>query len=257
MDSEDRLKNISEAFPDLPWNMTREQEEEHRKQRKERLEKEGVPQVCVCPVCKEESQPRSPQIVLPENSRMIEKCPRCKDQERKERDRRAFEDNFYNQIPPRYRAVGPPTNQDGLSGTCTMIYGGYGTGKTYEAYALCKDLYFSGSIKTFRIMTELELLSNLKEGYSSNSFGLRLKGFKDCDFLVVDEVGKNISTDFNRAYLFEILNHRYEWMKKTILICNAKNKDEIRKIVPPAVIDRYREKVIEFTGTSRRYRNEN
>ena len=81
----------------------------------------------------------------------------------------------------------------------------------------------------------------------------KIKQYKEIDLLILDEAGKNNDSDFNKAQLFGILNHRYDWEKKTILICNAKTKEEIRELLPTATLDRFRECVVEMNGSSKRY----
>ncbi|MCP4354464.1 MAG: ATP-binding protein, partial [Proteobacteria bacterium] len=85
------------------------------------------------------------------------------------------------------------------------------------------------------------------------TFDSRVESFKNVDLLIVDEMGKNNDSDFNKAQIFEILNHRYDWEKKTILICNCEEKKELYEILSHAILDRFREEIILMDGVSKRY----
>ena len=162
-------------------------------------------------------------------------------------------DNALDQIPIRFREVGPAHDQM-KDAICSIIWGGFGTGKTWAAYALVKELLISGEIKSFRVLTEVGLINEIKAGFTDGTFNNRMKDLETVDLLVVDEIGKSNDTDFNKAQLFEILNNRYNWMRRTVLICNADTKDKVKEIIPTATLDRFREVVIEMSGKSRRYR---
>lgn len=161
---------------------------------------------------------------------------------------------FNSKIPPRFRAVGELSNPVLKESTCSIVWGGFGTGKTWECYALCKELYLSREIHSFKVVTEVEMMNELKAGFSDGSFDKRVKSYQDIGLLIIDEVGKANDSDFNKSQIFEILNYRYNWMKKTVLICNAEKKEELFKVFStPATLDRYRETVIHMSGKSRRY----
>lgn len=187
-------------------------------------------------------------------------CQECKLDREKEEKRKAIElkrikriEEFENILPPRYRGkLGVVLNDKLLTSTCSIVWGGFGTGKTWECYTLAKNLIESEEIKTFRLLTEIDLLNNLKSDF--DYMDDKISYYKNLDLLIIDEAGKNNDSDFNKAQLFGILNHRYDWEKKTVLICNAKSKEEIRELLPTAILDRFRECVVEMNGQSKRYK---
>ncbi len=189
-----------------------------------------------------------------------DECKDCRDtreakekKQRKEAYQRQLVAEFDEKIPPRYRGkLTTPINEILITSTCSIIWGGFGTGKTWEAYTVAKELMRSSEIKTFELMTEVDLLNSLKDNFDDMHY--KISKYKNIDLLILDEAGKNNDSDFNKAQLFGILNHRYDWEKKTILICNAKTKEEIRELLPTATLDRFRECVVEMTGQSRRYK---
>ncbi len=186
-------------------------------------------------------------------------CHECKikndEKEQKLKKEKAINDRiaqFDSSIPPRYRGkLKSPINKELLGSTCSIVWGGFGTGKTWECYTVAKELMTKGEIKSYKLLTEIDLLNDLKDGFDEMNY--KIDRYKSMDLLILDEAGKNNDSDFNKAQLFGILNHRYDWEKKTILICNAKTKEEIRTLLPTATLDRFRECVIEMTGKSKRY----
>jgi len=166
-----------------------------------------------------------------------------------EKRAKAFEDS----LPTRYSGnLEKPKNISLVEANCSILWGGFGTGKTWEAYSVIKELVLSGTVKTYDLKTEIGIMIDLKDNFDNMSS--KIKRYQNVDILVVDEIGKNNVSDFNKSMLFEILNYRYDWMKKTILICNADSKDTVRSLLPDAILDRYRENTIEMGGKSRRYR---
>jgi DNA replication protein DnaC len=170
-----------------------------------------------------------------------------------ERIERLKKEYLTKKIPPRYSNIEEPMHSDVVNAYCSIMYGGFGTGKTWEAYSIARKLYLEGIVNNFELVTEIGLLNELKAGFNDGSFNERVSKYKNIDLLIVDEIGKSNDTDFNKSLLFEILNHRYDWLKKTILICNAKEKKELFDLMPTATIDRFRECIVFMDGKSRRY----
>ena len=155
-------------------------------------------------------------------------------------------------LPPRFRGkIKDPINDRLLDSTCSIIHGDFGSGKTWESYSVARKLLEIGLIKKFKLITEVSLLNDLKDNFEYMSS--KIDYYNNLDLLIIDESGKNQDTVFNKAQLFDILNHRYEWEKKTILICNTKKKEDLYSLFPTAILDRFRECVVEMTGSSKRY----
>ena len=144
-----------------------------------------------------------------------------------------------NSFPPKFRGVKP---EDAPAFRSGILWGNFGTGKTWAMYGAA--LEFPGS---WEIKTEFSLIQDIRFGESN-----RLEYYKRVGFLGVDEFGKINETGLSRAAIFEILNYRYEWEMETLIIVNAKTKDEVREIIPADILDRYRANVLEFKGRSRR-----
>jgi DNA replication protein DnaC len=163
-----------------------------------------------------------------------------------------------NEIPYRFVSVKPYDgieDPNGLIGfDCSIIFGNYGTGKTWLAYSLVKELKDANDIEDFELLTEVALISSIKAGFKDNTADKILEHYQTIDLLVVDEMGKSNDTEFTKSQLFEILNYRYNWMKRTVLICNAVDKSELSQILNPGIYDRYRGNIVEMTGATRRHK---
>jgi len=174
------------------------------------------------------------------------------DQKESEYKRKRLSEKFENEIPPRYRGkLTSPINKKLLTANCAIIFGDFGTGKTWEAYTVAKEMFNNEDIKSFKMITEVGLLNELKADFDSMAWNIN--HYENLDLLIIDESGKNNDSQFNKAQLYEILNHRYDWERKTILICNATTKQELIDLFPTATLDRFRECVVEMNGKSKRY----
>lgn len=138
-------------------------------------------------------------------------------------------------------------------GNPTLIFfGNFGTGKTHAAYALAHHLILSGEIRTFRVLRAFKLMMEIKSGFSSGDYDKRFDKIVNTGLLVIDEYGKNSGSDFEESVMYEIISARYEAGRRTVIIVNAKDREEVRKAIRPDVLDRFRSGATEFDGKSRR-----
>jgi len=162
-----------------------------------------------------------------------------------------------NEIPYRFMGVeayGEDDEQCLISSECSIIFGNYGTGKTWLAYSVIKTLIDCGDYSDFELLTEVELITTIKDGFKDNTANDRIERFKEVDLLVIDEMGKSPDKEYSKSQIFEILNYRYNWIKRTILICNASEKKELQGILSPGIYDRYRGNIVEMSGATRRHK---
>ena len=181
-------------------------------------------------------------------------CQSCREAMEREAESRLKEHLFLNSIPPKYREVKKPLYKNIVDSTLSIVYGEYGTGKTWEAYAILKSLYLSGKVETYKMFTELGLTKYLKSGFRDETFDIKIEECKNCDLLIIDEYAKGTDTEFNMSHVYDILNYRYDWDKKTILICNATTIEELYKLITGAILDRFRECIVHIGGKSKRYK---
>lgn len=199
-----------------------------------------VPVLYQCSVCGAESVDESQEYPEGSVARIIE----CDDCLRKREDSQR-NDDYMKMVPKRYRqAMTFEGEQALLEKDCSLIYGPYGTGKTWTAYALARRLYMDRTIGKFLIVREAKLLQDVRGGLGYQ--------YESCDLLVIDEYGKGSNTEFAKAEIFNIIDARYDEMRRTVLICNAKDEKELVEAVPFAVLDRYRQNIVFIGGQSRR-----
>lgn len=95
------------------------------------------------------------------------------------------------------------------------IYGGVGRGKTFEASALAKEFSAAGYSVVFA--TVPDMLSSIQETYGNNdSTMVKTARYTTCDILVLDDMGKESSSQWAVGMLFQIINARYENLKSMV-----------------------------------------
>lgn len=135
------------------------------------------------------------------------------------------------------------------SGTGLYIEGTNGTGKTHLAAAIALQLIEQGIPVICK--TSSDLLTDIKKTYDSEGANEAevLDIYKRVDLLVIDDLGKELCSDWSMSTLYSILNDRYEDMKPTIVTTNYNGKDLERALTPKgcdntkivAIISRLRE----------------
>lgn len=229
----------------MPWEMTPEEAEEQRKRLDAEYDAEEarkVPKKITCKKCGKIRYDNDERI-YPEENGFFKTCGNCKKREEYEKRLEAFMLN----VPKIHREdLNFNNNKSLLTERNAILYGDYGTGKSYTAYAIAKELYLNKKIERFEIVREITIINKLRSDPLSGTH------YKNVDFLVIDEFGKVNDTDFTKAQIFDIIDERNDWDRKTLLICNAKDDSELNKIISDAIKDRYKNCVIKLTGESRR-----
>ena len=129
-----------------------------------------------------------------------------------------------------------------------MLFGAIGTGKTYISCAFALELIIK-SQKSIKYITEYDLLSLFFEKKYKE-----FRRFRECQILILDEIGKRVLADWQRVQLEELLSHRYNEMLPTVYITNLEQSD-FRAFFDSRLADRLRENRLErfaFDGGSLR-----
>ena len=136
-----------------------------------------------------------------------------------------------------------------VSGDGLYIEGPNGTGKTHLAAAIALQLIASGVPVVCK--TAGDLLADVKNAFDNGavSEAVILRAYKDADLLVIDDLGKEMCTDWSMSTLYAILNDRYEDLKPTIITTNYGADDLIAALTPKgndgakakAIVSRLRE----------------
>ena len=176
--------------------------------------------------------------------------------------------NLLRGFPKRYEDA-PPAGGDGWlanyskalavtdSGGITILYGGYGTGKTRMAWEVARahkskrpnigtgGIGWSTITKKRPMLytTAMNLFTSIKSCYSSNSQKSEkevIQEYCEAALLVIDEVQVRAETKFEDDKLTAIIDARYAADMPTILISNY-TWEKLASTLSPAVIDRIEE----------------
>lgn len=126
------------------------------------------------------------------------------------------------------------------TGRSVVLTGAEGTGKSHLAVGILRHVIEKGG--TARYTTVAEFMARLRTSY--NHSGETEKSIFDdvtkCDFLCLDEIGKNTGTAFDCSQFFRVIERRHADCKPTVLVSNLA-RDAFLAFVGPAIADRLRE----------------
>lgn len=141
------------------------------------------------------------------------------------------------------------------NGTGLIFSGRAGSGKTHLACSIAWSVIEQGGSAQFA--TVAEVMRQVKSSFSKDSTTSeqdQIDHFSGIQLLILDEVGMDYGTDFNKALIFEILNKRYENMLPTILLTNL-DAPALVEYMGERLVDRMREgggRMVSFTWDSYR-----
>lgn len=99
-----------------------------------------------------------------------------------------------------------------------LIFGGTGSGKTYVLHALANE-------KRLAVDNFVELLTQFRDYIQKGIYNQELKEYSNQEYLLIDDIGAEKTTDFVLEFLYLLTNSRYENMKRTVLTTNLSIKD--------------------------------
>ena len=112
-----------------------------------------------------------------------------------------------------------------------LFYGLAGTGKTFLINCIAKELmdsfhsviYLSAS-QFFDLMAKEVFRQDSDSVYKN----VGINDLKNCDLLIIDDLGTELTNSFTETYLFEVLNERLIHQKSTIISTNL-NLEEFQE----------------------------
>jgi DNA replication protein DnaC len=142
------------------------------------------------------------------------------------------------------------------TGRCLLFVGRPGTGKTHLAVGIGLRI-MGAENRTVLFTTVMRAIRRVKDSWAKDSTETESQAIAALtypDLLILDEVGVQFGSDFERNIMFDVLNERYEKRRPTILLSNL-SKDELVGFLGERVFDRMREdggKFIPFDWDSHR-----
>lgn len=132
-----------------------------------------------------------------------------------------------------------------------LMIGGTGLGKTHMSSAVAKcviekgfDVFYTGAID---MLSQFEY--NRFRNYSSDENEM-INRYFDCDLLIVDDLGTELTNQFSVSTLYNLINVRLS-RKKPMIISTNLSKDEIKKRYTDRITSRIFGEffVLPFVGT--------
>ncbi len=111
-----------------------------------------------------------------------------------------------------------------------LFIGRPGLGKTFLCHSIAKDLLQLGKSVIYQSAPDLmDLVRKYKFDFDNEEQGSEaLKDIYECDLLIIDDLGTELSTQFSGLVIYNILNKRLTKSKKIIIATNL-DVDEIMK----------------------------
>lgn len=181
-----------------------------------------------------------------------------------------FNINIFPDEPFEGESISPRENMKRISSICVdfvnnfddrndenlLFYGSTGLGKTFMSNCIAKALLDMNKIVIYQTAFKiLEIIERRRFGRDANRFeDYEYDLLFDCDLLIIDDLGTELSNAFTNAEIFNIVNTRLLGGKKTIISTNLTPK-EISDTYTDRVFSRVLEKFIplKFYGPDLRY----
>lgn len=141
------------------------------------------------------------------------------------------------------------------TGRSVILCGLPGTGKTHIAIGVGLHVINHGHSVVFA--TVQRIMRRFKESWRKDSEDTETQVMEDLtapDLLIIDEIGVQFGSEFEKNAMFDILNTRYENRRPTIMLSNLTQK-EVNAFLGDRIFDRLREdggKCIPFDWASHR-----
>lgn len=127
------------------------------------------------------------------------------------------------------------------TGRSAIFCGKPGTGKTHLSIGIA--LAIMGTGKSALFTTVQRMVRRMKETFRKDSEDSErdvLNMLTYPDLLIIDEIGVQFGSDFEKNLMFDILNERYEDRKPTLLLSNL-TAQEVKAFLGERIYDRLRE----------------
>jgi DNA replication protein DnaC len=154
------------------------------------------------------------------------------------------------QIPPRYINASFNNFQPQSEGQSVLVrelmkkhcsailFGKNSTGKTHIAFSMVHHLAEKGIASKY--IRAPDLFNIVRGSFSDKSLEKVIEDLKTVTYLIIDEVDKKFGSQTEFLSLHQIIDHRYNYEKHTMLITNSE-KEELIDVIGLASFDRVSE----------------
>ena len=122
-----------------------------------------------------------------------------------------------------------------------LFSGNTGLGKTFLSASIAKVVSEKGFSVVYdtavSVMEAFELQKFDRSGDGSAEIASRVRRYMDCDLLILDDLGTEMTTNFTQSALYTLVNGRLLRDKKTIITTNL-GEAEMRKRYTPQIVSR-------------------
>lgn len=176
---------------------------------------------------------------------------------------------FLHIVPRLYRNASVKDFSDGArksiitpileTGLSCILYGGNGVGKTHLAWALFREFRYEGT--TSWLSTLSALLSDISTKaitYKRSAIDIiEASMVRQLQVLLIDECDKTDIEGSAFKNFSHLINRRYEEGLQTVLLCNAIDKEELKRKLGDSIVSRFSSdawvaKVIPLLGDDKR-----
>lgn len=169
---------------------------------------------------------------------------KAEEEERAAEEREARLDAFERTVPLRYRGARlsdfPPAPfvarlAEGEDGG--LILGPNGIGKTRLAWALARHWMEAEWPCTVEVRSAADILSEVKSTAGDWRETVRER-YGSCRHLVLDEIDKVRGSESDQELLFALIDERYQWMRQTVAMGNARSAEEMIGLIGNSIYSR-------------------
>jgi DNA replication protein DnaC len=121
-----------------------------------------------------------------------------------------------------------------------LMVGPTGTGKNHVAWSIAKEVSGYLAPDKIRVANCSDIIRELRESWRSpeaESEVKRLRFYRELELLVIDEVSRHALYGEPSRHLYDLVNHRQEWLRPTILTSNE-DMNGIAELLGPALVSR-------------------
>ena len=157
-------------------------------------------------------------------------------------------------IPNRYKdVVADDYHLQEFLDSGIIFTGQVGTGKTHQLIALLKAVIQS-QVQKCEFVTFGELTRIVRGSIKDNTYNEVYEDFAHREFLFLDDMGTENTTDFMKEFFYNLINDRYNNMKPTAITTNL-SSEELRQLYSERFVSRLLGicKVVKIEGKDRRY----